>query len=767
MTQDALFEALLASNDVGDFEAALHQFLATDSDARWVPFGARGNNRGTIEASGDPGRSLVERLTNGIDGILEIEHDLHSGVPDCRSPKEAATTWLNVPPEGLSGMTAVQRRGLAQRVSIIIGAGSSRDARIVSVRDRGVGLTPSQMPTTILSLNESNKMQKHYLAGAYGQGGSSTFAAARYTLVASRHTGSETVGFTVVKYEDLPPEDFKIGRYVYLVSGGAVLRAQPTNESFPDGTLVKHFGYDLSNYPSPIGPNSVYGLLNQVLFDPVLPVWLDDHEVHGFRRVIKGARNALNGAIDEGDESRSRTSLSHNVRLFFSSLGAEFGRIGIEYWVLERPTSANKKPSAAFVNPRKPIVLTVNGQNHAELSQTLVRKNSELPYLRERLICHVDCNLLTAEAKRALFVSNREDARRGMVYDLIQQEIVRIFRSDDELTRLNNEARELGLEERDESAMQQMRREVARLLRMQGVNVGDTEGPRQGGATPGPDAPPRPQPPRPTPQPIELHEPPTFVRIVWGDDQDITFFPGQRRYVRIETDATSNYHNPDDPAQSRVNIISTGQSISIRGSTPLDGGRMRIICETAATAAIGEGGTIRIEISRPGLPMLFDERLCRVVERPPQQSSSQPSALPLFFVQPVNGPADERWTQLSWPDDVETIASSAEMESGTLVVYYSTEFPKYAALRNKLEQRDPALAESFTKRYEVWLAVHSLMIRKAEEEASPDRGEVPNPEEDIEIAENYERAERCRTAALAALFAAREVQTTPEAGSSE
>ena len=32
------------------------------------------------------------------------------------------------------------------------------------------------MKDTILSLNESNKIQKHYLAGTYGQGGSSTFA---------------------------------------------------------------------------------------------------------------------------------------------------------------------------------------------------------------------------------------------------------------------------------------------------------------------------------------------------------------------------------------------------------------------------------------------------------------------------------------------------------------------------------------------------------------------------------------------------------------
>jgi hypothetical protein len=163
----------------------------------------------------------------------------------------------------------------------------------------------------------------------------------------------------------------------------------------------------LSNYGSPLGPNSLYGLFNQVLFDPVLPIWLES-EVHDYRRVIKGARNALNGAIDEGDEDRRGPSLSHHVRLFYVAL-ADFGRIGIEYWVLAAPTRSNKRPSSAFVNPARPIVLTIHGQNHGELSNALIKKHAELPYLAQRTVCHLDCNSLTPEAKRALFVSTRED----------------------------------------------------------------------------------------------------------------------------------------------------------------------------------------------------------------------------------------------------------------------------------------------------------------------------------------------------------------------
>jgi hypothetical protein len=463
-----LFRALVGSNTAAEIDSAITQFTAAHGMAiKWEPIGGRNNNSGTIEASGDPGRAAVERVTNAVDAILEAEHASHGGRPDCRSPREAATAWLNVPENGLSDLTTRQRQQLANRIVVKLQPGTDRDARTLEVRDHGIGLKPDQMPGTILSLNEGNKLQKLYLAGRYGQGGSATFASCRYTVIASRFNNDPHVGFTVVKFEDLPADLFKAGHYVYLTLNNALPYVEVPLSEFPTGTLARHYGYDLSNYASPLGPNSLYGLLNQILFDPVFPVWLQN-EVHRYRRVIKGSRNALNGAVDDGDEDRRGPTLSHHVRLFYVTL-AEFGRVGIEYWILAQPTKENKKPSAAFVNPEKPIILSINGQNHGELSGIVVKRHAELPYLTQRLICHVDCNSLSSDAKRALFVSNREDTRRGVVQTLIVDEIVRVLKSDDELVRLNNEARDLGRHEQDETAAQQMRQEVARLLRLQGL----------------------------------------------------------------------------------------------------------------------------------------------------------------------------------------------------------------------------------------------------------------------------------------------------------
>lgn len=756
MTTLEFFNVLARAGKLADVEAAVEAFEAAHGAAvGWVPFGGRESNRGIIEVSGDPGRSLVERITNGIDAILEAEHERHHGHPDCRSPREAATAWLNVPETGLSELTTRQRQALADRVVIRLLPGEDRDSRTVEVRDRGVGMTPEQMPQTILSLNENNKLQKHYLAGTYGQGGSSTFASSRYTWIASRYGDHPFVGFTLVRFLDLPPEEFKTGHYVYLTLNGAIPCVELPLGKFETGTIARHYGYDLSSYGSAVGPDSLYGLLNQALFDPMLPVWLESN-LHNYRRVIKGSRNALNGAVDEGDEDRRGPSLSHHVRLFYVTL-ADFGRIGIEYWVLIPPTKGNKRPTRAFVNPARPIILTIHGQDHAELSSALIKKQAELPYLAQRLICHIDCNSLTPTAKRALFVSNREDARRGIVYELIQDELVRVLKSDDELTRLNNEAREHGRREQDESALHEMRREVARLLRLQGLNLAEAVGGEVGRGAEHPVRPTHPRGPRPKPQPIELHEPPSFIRILWEPGEDVTFYPQQRRYIRIETDANSSYHNPHDPTASRINPI-VGDGILLRGSTPLQGGRMRIILEGAANASVGANGTIRVELTRPGLPSLADERPFRIVETPSIRPAARQVTLPPFETRPVDGLDDEQWTTLDWPDDVNAIASAAVPENGKLIIYYSTVFPKYASQRAAFERRDISLSASFTKRYEIWLAVHSLLLYQEQQDRAASSGQRQAVELDPEVTEAREREERCRVATLSALFAAREVQ---------
>lgn len=756
MQINELFTILQTATSVLEIERALDTFENTYGQLiQWVPVGDRENNVGTIEGSADPGRSIVERITNGIDAIIEKEHEKHNGIPDCRTPREAAFSWLEVPLQGLSELTPTQRRGLSQQITVKIQAGDGKDARVIEIRDLGIGITPENMRSTILSLNESNKIHKHYVAGMYGQGGSSTFARSKYTLIASRYGMDPRVGFTIVRFEDLDPDTYKSGHYVYLTFKGSVLQTEQNIENFSTGTQVKHFGYDLSNYPSPLGPNSVYGLLNSILFDPILPIWLDN-QVHNYRRVIKGSRNALNGAVDDGDENRRGPDLAHSMKMFYVNLG-DWGTIGIEYWVLVKPEKENRNPIKSYVNSNKPIILTLNGQSHAEFSKILISKNAELPYLTQRFIGHIDCNKLTPQAKRALFVSNREDARSGVLSELIQQEFIKAIKSDDVLYLLNNEARTENIHERDETAVQQMRKEVASILKIQGFDPIIASGGSIVGGKEKNDSPiPRHHTIR-TSKIIELKEPPTFIRILWKETEEIPFYPGQRRYIRIETDANSNYHDPLDNEKSKINIIPAPGLVKSCGTTPLQGGRMRISFECAGNSVIGSHAKIRVELHRSGLPVLSDERSIIVIEQPKATSPSNQVSLPPFDLIPID-PENEMWDTLLWPTEISEIASEAKKDNGILRIYYSTVYPKYAEKLKMFERRDEALAASFTKRYEVWLAAHSLLLEK-DKLVSDFNGktvEVPIMEESDQ-SELFEMKERCRIATISTIFAEREV----------
>jgi len=234
--------------------------------------------------------------------LWELEPEQHGGPPTCRSPREAASAWLGVPgKDGLSALTNKQRQDLAARAVVRLEPGEGSQSRLVTVIDKGIGIEPDRLEGTILSLNESNKIQKHYLAGTYGQGGSSTFAFCKYAVIVSRRSGSDRVGFTLVKYEDLPADDFKTGRYVFLVNDDAPLEAPAVADDIEHGTIVRHFGYDLTGYTSALGSKSVYGILGRIMFDPVSAIRFENR-VHNWNRTIKGARNSLNGAVDDGDE---------------------------------------------------------------------------------------------------------------------------------------------------------------------------------------------------------------------------------------------------------------------------------------------------------------------------------------------------------------------------------------------------------------------------------------------------------------------------------
>jgi hypothetical protein len=197
-------------DEAGDSEDIETEETFGSLNLEWKFYGGHSSNMSTINIGSNPGRSLIERVTNSIDAVLEREMQQREGSePD--SPMDAAARWFGRPPStidsGIFTWDDFSTENLDRQIHVCLQEGDESGAPAIDIKDSGVGITPEDFPDTILSLHKGNKIKKNYLAGAFGQGGSATFSFCDYTLIVSRNIGDPSqVGFTVVKRMTLGEE---------------------------------------------------------------------------------------------------------------------------------------------------------------------------------------------------------------------------------------------------------------------------------------------------------------------------------------------------------------------------------------------------------------------------------------------------------------------------------------------------------------------------------------------------------------------------------
>jgi triphosphoribosyl-dephospho-CoA synthetase len=109
------------------------------------------------------------------------------------------------------------------------------------------------------------------------------------------------------------------------------------------------------------------------------------------------------------------------------------------------------------------------------------------------------------------------------------------------------------------------------------------------------------------------------------------------------------------------------------------------------------------------------------VERP---SKEDQTTVPPFEITPVS-PGDPAWDQL-WPDDDSDPAKQKAHAyawlpiNGVTNVFYSEVFPAFAETLAKLKSTKTDLVEAYTTNYEVWVAYHAILQKKADEETVVD-----------------------------------------------
>jgi hypothetical protein len=136
------------------------------------------------------------------------------------------------------------------------------------------------MHNTLLSLGRTDKADKPYLIGVFGQGGSTAFSIAKYSVVVSRRApdlrktaGDADAGWTIVR--EIQPKGRRDPYYAYLAvtEDGCVPHAMALHADkakFDQGAHFCHIAYDFGASDSAIA-RSMYQALNHVLFNPVLP----------------------------------------------------------------------------------------------------------------------------------------------------------------------------------------------------------------------------------------------------------------------------------------------------------------------------------------------------------------------------------------------------------------------------------------------------------------------------------------------------------------
>ncbi|NQT01351.1 MAG: hypothetical protein HQ580_04985 [Planctomycetes bacterium] len=611
-----------------DIISFIEEIMSSGGKYRFEPVGGRRSNSNDIELANEPVPPLVERITNGIDAILErTEAEKRGSGQLPGSPRKAAEQWLGVKKGHLDALSQEQIRQLADNVEISFWDSGHDKHPTVVIHDKGIGQHPFDLPSTILSLGESNKIGKHYLCGAYGHGGSSTFAWCDYTIMISRrrpgHNNGkpDLIGWTIIR-KNAEYEDAKTTIYEYLVTEDKkVPTIQPKvleKSGFEFGTYIAHIGYELDRYSGPASIVS-YRLFQNRLFDPVLPYWLvDNRQEPRFRRALGGNLRRLHNLEEEETSSKSQVEYQNEYE---ENLGDD-GKMLVRYWVLKVKPRAEGGEEKFYLDsyleaPKSPrnVAITLNGQRQEFLDKRFIKDATKLSFLADYLLVQIECENLSLRRKKDIFTATRQRIREGAGrLDLVKQVVTDALKNDEKLKKLEEERAEATLSKMDEKSEREVRGLLDRLITSPqtsirgGVESLSAEGP--GGVTK-----------------FQPKDPPTYLEII-NEEEPIEFLPGVAQRIVLETDG------PDDTFERKTNRASLFVNLSNipnvkinRG--PARSGRINIQITVPPDTSLDTKGVIQCSLDMDNLPspLKTEKKDFVIVPPPPPFTATEPPTL--------------------------------------------------------------------------------------------------------------------------------------------
>lgn len=515
--------------DVERLEKMLRQALGGEH-ARFL--GDQEANWSSISSPADATSVLFERATNMFDAAIELEAERRHTF-DCPSPAEAGHAFFGVPRGGLGEMASSGREQLATFSLVqVLDADNPVHRPTIAFRDRGIGIHTADVPSTILSLQKSNKLRKPYTHGVFGKGGSTTCAFSDATVIVTRKQPDllgpgqdDRITVAVVGEGDAADVGLPFYRYLvgldelpYSVSAAAY-------PAFEPGTYVAHINYlggrmGLQNWNN---EESIYAYAETILFNPTLPYRLEDArsgaanvrpETRQKPSVLSGLGQRLE-ALKPGDENTLGRSSWQTIPV------PDVGEVRLRWWLFTDVDKRRRRAAKGFV-----VIFTTNGQIHhawdqAKLQQMVEHKRR----VSQRLFVQVDCDGIELKKRYKVFDSFRAQVRRGPEGRALEEAVADALGHDPDLDDFEVDFTREALKATTQNISQAFRKRLNRALRAKVTGLGPLPGKGD-----------EPKPPKPKPE-VELYPEPTTMT----GPAELTLLIGARATAYLEINALDGF----------------------------------------------------------------------------------------------------------------------------------------------------------------------------------------------------------------------------------
>jgi hypothetical protein len=570
---DNLIVSALKARTVGDVDR-LEAEIVKRVGGEWPRnLGDNEANWSVIASGVDPKTVIFERVTNMWDALIEAEAERRQDF-SCVTPSEAARKFLGIPKGGPTELSNAERERLAplSTLSFLDSDDSSRHPS-VGARDFGIGLSPVEMPETILSLQRSNKLHKPYLHGVFGKGGSIACLFSKATIIVTRkqpdllNGAEDRVALAIVREADAP--DARLPFFRYLTGPDTLPFSVPAEETeFEPGTYVVHIGYQAEKMGQQTWQleESVYAYAETLLFRPTLPYRLEDARSDAHNRRPEGRRKptvvmGLGQRLDALKREDGLLDASRPARLSIPGVGD----VGLRWWLFDDEDKRRRRMAKGYA-----ALYTTGGQVHRywDTSRFKLLVDGRQRVAR-RIVVEVDADSIEPKKRVRIFSSFRDTFLKSPEAAALELAVAEWLAADPDLEEAESRFTREALKSSGRGISASLRDRLNRAIRGRNRGLSGTSS----GPTPGP------RPPRPRHDEELYPEPTEFV-----GPETLQLKPGQRRIAYMKCNAEDGFV----PDTAEVEVAATpGIDVSF-GVGDLRRGRLQLALQVPEDAALGE-----------------------------------------------------------------------------------------------------------------------------------------------------------------------------------